>query len=338
MAGLLVLALGACGAVYAYDRGRDDLIADGVSAGGVPLGGLRASAARARLDRDLVARLDRPVVVRHRDRRFRLTAREARLGVDVAGMVSEAVRRSREGSILQRTRRALADEPVPGDVAPRITYSTRAVGRLVRRVQVAVQRPARDADVSFSRAAVTPRPSQDGRRLRSAELRRAVERRLVALQGSRRLRARTERVRPAVTTEQLAERYPAIVVVDRARFRLRLFRDLRLTETYKVAVGQVGLETPSGLYRVQNKAIEPDWQVPDRDWAGKLRGKLIPGGTPENPLKARWLGIYDGAGIHGTDAKASLGTRASHGCIRMDIPDVKELYEQVPVQAPVFIA
>ena len=51
--------------------------------------------------------------------------------------------------------------------------------------------------------------------------------------------------------------------------------------------------------------------------------------SPENPLKARWLGIYDGAGIHGTDQTYSLGSAASHGCIRMAIPDVIELYDQV---------
>ena len=66
--------------------------------------------------------------------------------------------------------------------------------------------------------------------------------------------------------------------------------------------------------------------------------KQYPGGVPENPLKARWLGIYAGAGIHGTDVTSSLGTAASHGCIRMAIPDVVELYDQVPVSAPVYIA
>ena len=61
------------------------------------------------------------------------------------------------------------------------------------------------------------------------------------------------------------------------------------------------------------------------------------GGSAENPLKARWLGIVDGVGIHGTDAIGSLGTRASHGCIRMAVPDVKRLYERVPVGALVMI-
>ena len=64
---------------------------------------------------------------------------------------------------------------------------------------------------------------------------------------------------------------------------------------------------------------------------------MIPGGRAENPLKSRWLGIYAGAGIHGTDDVSSLGTAASHGCIRMAVPDVEELYDKVPVQAPVYI-
>jgi lipoprotein-anchoring transpeptidase ErfK/SrfK len=141
-----------------------------------------------------------------------------------------------------------------------------------------------------------------------------------------------------VTTEELAEKYPAVVIVNRSSFQLTLYKDLKPAKTYGIAVGQVGLETPAGLYSIANKAIDPAWHVPNSDWAGDLAGQVIPGGTPENPLKARWLGIYDGVGIHGTDAEGSIGTQASHGCIRMRVPEVIELYDQVPVGAPVYIA
>jgi lipoprotein-anchoring transpeptidase ErfK/SrfK len=105
-----------------------------------------------------------------------------------------------------------------------------------------------------------------------------------------------------------------------------------------VAVGAVGFDTPAGLYHIQNKEINPTWHVPNSAWAGDLAGTTVPGGVPDNPLKARWLGIFDGAGIHGTDETYSLGHAASHGCIRMAIPDVIELYDQVPVGAPIYIA
>ena len=49
------------------------------------------------------------------------------------------------------------------------------------------------------------------------------------------------------------------------------------------------------------------------------------------------MGFYDGAGIHGTDDVSSIGTAASHGCIRMRIPDVVELYDRVPVGTPLYI-
>jgi len=127
-------------------------------------------------------------------------------------------------------------------------------------------------------------------------------------------------------------------MVNRSAFQLSVYKDLKLVKTYGIAVGQVGLETPAGLYHIQNKAVNPAWTVPNSAWAGDLAGTVVPGGTAENPLKARWMGIFDGAGIHGTDASGSIGSAASHGCIRMLIPDVIELYDQVPVGAPIYIA
>jgi lipoprotein-anchoring transpeptidase ErfK/SrfK len=126
------------------------------------------------------------------------------------------------------------------------------------------------------------------------------------------------------------------VTIDRGGYRLRLFKRLKPVRTYPIAVGQAGLETPAGRYEIQNKAVDPAWHVPNSAWAGELAGRVIPPG-PENPIKARWMGIYDGAGIHGTVERASIGTNASHGCIRMLIEDVVDLYDRVPVGAPVYV-
>jgi lipoprotein-anchoring transpeptidase ErfK/SrfK len=82
--------------------------------------------------------------------------------------------------------------------------------------------------------------------------------------------------------------------------------------------------------------VNPSWHVPNSSWAGSLAGRVIPPG-PQDPLKARWIGIVDGAGIHGTDDIGSLGSSASHGCIRMAIPDVIELFERTPYGSKIFI-
>ena len=86
----------------------------------------------------------------------------------------------------------------------------------------------------------------------------------------------------------------------------------------------------------QEKEENPSWHVPNSAWAGSLAGQVIPPG-PEDPIKARWMGIFEGAGIHGTEETWSIGQAVSHGCVRMLIPDVIELYPQVEVGTPIYI-
>ena len=202
----------------------------------------------------------------------------------------------------------------------------------------ALNREAVDADLDIGADGIDVRSARIGRRLEARRLERQLRRRLVDFDGRRRVVARTVTVAPEVTDAELKRRYPAVLIVDRSSFTLTLYKRLKEAKRYQVAVGKVGMETPEGLYHIQNKAINPAWHVPDSDWAGDLAGKVIAGDAPENPIKARWMGIYDGAGIHGTDADESIGSAASHGCIRMRIPEVIELYEDVPVSAPVYIA
>jgi lipoprotein-anchoring transpeptidase ErfK/SrfK len=331
--GAVVLVAGAA----AYDSSRDDLIAHGVTVAGVNVGGLHAPAARERVRNRLLGRLERPVRVAVAGQRFKLTAARAHLVADVDGMVQEAVDRSRNGVLPVRVWRSVTSENVNADVEPQVTYSSEAVRSFVRQVRMTVDRPARDADVKFQTAALPAVPSQKGLKLRAASLRRDINVALASLGSARRVRGVVVKTKPKVTTGKLADKYPVVLTVDRGNFKLRYFKDLKLKKTYKIAVGQVGLDTPAGLYHVQNKAIDPAWHVPHSAWAGDLAGKVIPGGVPENPLKARWMGIFDGAGIHGTSDIGSLGSAASHGCIRMAVPDVEELYDKVPVQTPVFI-
>jgi hypothetical protein len=328
---VLVLAASA----FAYDTARDDLIAPGVRVAGVNVGGMRSSEARRKLEAELAARLERPVVVRVVGRRFRLTAAKVGLAVDADGMTRSAVDSSRSGWLATRVWRGLTGHHVNTDLPAQVDYSGVAVRRFVKRVARAINRPPRDASVEFKLASLPAVPSQTGLRLRRLALRRSVELALSRPTG-RGVRGHVRVLKPKVTTGRLAKKYPEVITVDRPHFVLRFFNRLRLRKTYKIAVGQAGLETPAGLYHIQDKAVNPTWHVPDSAWAGDLAGKSIPPG-PENPIKARWMGIYAGAGIHGTTELASLGTAASHGCIRMAIPDVEELFDKVPLQTPVFI-
>jgi hypothetical protein len=332
-----VLLVGA-GSLYAVDRDIQKRIADGVTVNGIAVGGLTADQARAKLRRSLFAPLSRPVSVRYKGRRFTLTTEQANVAVDVDGSVDRALDASKEGNLFTRTWREVRGQSLDTRVEAKINYDDEAVHRVVDRVKRRLEIEARDASVDLESGQVDPVESRDGLAVRAARLRRDIRAELLDMGEKRIARVKTRVVEPKVTTEELAEKYPAIIIVNRGAFKLSFYKNLKLHKTYGIAVGQVGLETPAGLYNVQNKAVDPAWHVPNSDWAGDLAGQIIPGGTPQNPLKARWMGIYDGAGIHGTDATGSIGTAASHGCIRMLIPDVIELYDQVPVGAPVYIA
>jgi lipoprotein-anchoring transpeptidase ErfK/SrfK len=333
-----LLVLGAVG-VYAYDQGRQDEVAEGVTVGGIAVGGLDRERAARMLRRELLQPLSEPVVVRARGKSYRLGSEEARIAANVEAMVDDAIAAGREGSILERTVRNLTGEDVSEDVRPRVTYSREAVTRLVARVARNTDRPARDADVEFTANGLERVAGRAGLEVDRAQLRARVASALTRPgDAARTVRATIRRTRPKVSTKDLAEKYDTVLVVNRSGYKLQLFKRLKLEKAYPIAVGKAGLETPPGLYKIQNKAVNPAWHVPNSAWAGDLAGKVIPGGVPENPIKARWLGVYDGVGVHGTDARGSIGTNASHGCIRMLVEDVTELYDKVPVGAPIYIA
>lgn len=127
---------------------------------------------------------------------------------------------------------------------------------------------------------------------------------------------------------------PAPNVVAKVHLVIRL-RDRRvyvydrdkITTSFPIAIGRSGWETPTGKFQVMDKIVDPAWQNP-------TTGEVAPPGV-DNPLGSRWIGFWtDGAnyiGFHGTPNPESIGTPASHGCIRMYDKDVISLFEMVRV-------
>jgi lipoprotein-anchoring transpeptidase ErfK/SrfK len=335
---LVALLLAALAAVVILDGARADRIAQGVKVGGVDVGGLSPAAARARLDQRLVAGLREPVLVRHDTQTFTLGVKEAHLHVNVGELVRQARERSDRGGLFGRTYRRLTGGRVEADLTPRIAFSKRAVDRLVARVSRHVDRPVVEATLQLTLAGVAATESQRGLRVKRGKLRRAVSAALLAPADARRVSAETVKVKPKVTGAELAQANPVVLIADRQSHTLRLYHDLRLEKTYGIATGQPAFPTPAGQFTIQNKQVDPVWSVPNSPWAGELGGTTVDGGTAANPLKARWMGITDGVGIHGTSDDGSIGSSASHGCLRMHVPDVIDLFPRVPVGTKILIA
>ncbi len=338
---ILAIALVLClGAMFVADASGGDSVADGIKVANVEVGGLTADEARSKLQRELVTPLEQQLTIPiggPKESDYHLTARESQIRVDLDKTVDAAIAEGREGGVFARTWRGLTGGERNATVKPKIEYSTAAVDRLVARVEKRLNRSPIDAKAAFENGQVSIRQARTGRTVTASEFRGNVIAALTSATGKRSVTVPIATKRPKVTSRTVSQRYPVVVEVNRGAYRLTLYKKLKKVKTYPIAVGQAGLETPEGLYKIANKAVNPAWTVPNSPWAGSLAGQVIPGGTSQNPLKSRWLGVYDGVGVHGTSDSGSIGSNASHGCIRMLIPDVEELYDEVPVGAPIYI-
>ena len=112
------------------------------------------------------------------------------------------------------------------------------------------------------------------------------------------------------------------IVVSIPDRKLAVMEDDRIVRVFETAVGAPKSPSPTGTYKIVNSIADPTWYT---------KGKIVGPGRC-NPLGTRWLGLSaKGYGIHGTNAPASIGRNASHGCIRMRNRDVEELFKMVAV-------
>ena len=336
---LVVLVPAALFATLAFaDKAGSEKIAEGVSVAGVEVGGLTQDQAMARLFDRLRAKASRPVRVRVGDERFTLSTSAAGMTLGLDEAVRRAYGHGRGGNVIERGWRSLTGARVDHDEAPTIKLDRDRVRAFVSMIHDNVSRAPVNAELTTEVEQVAVSEAKAGRRLadREALVKRVTES-LLDPRADRTFRARTEVIDPDVTVADIWERNPVVVTVSRSGRTARLFQRGRLVRSYRVAVGEPRYPTPTGEFVVQTMQVNPTWNVPDSEWAGKLAGQDIPSGDPRNPLKARWIGFNGSVGFHGTASVDSLGTAASHGCVRMSVPDVIDLYERVQVGTPVVV-
>jgi lipoprotein-anchoring transpeptidase ErfK/SrfK len=173
-------------------------------------------------------------------------------------------------------------------------------------------------------------PARYGVRVRKAEMVRRITRNLLE-QRRVPIKLATEAIAP----ERLRTDLGAEIVIRRLSNRLYLYKGGRFWRSFGVATGSSYYPTPTGFFWIADKQRWPAWYPPNSPWAKGL--KPIPPG-PNNPLGTRWMGLNTyGVGIHGTPNPASIGYSASHGCIRMHIPNAEWLFERVVEKTPVYI-
>ncbi|MDR3120608.1 MAG: L,D-transpeptidase [Clostridiales bacterium] len=142
---------------------------------------------------------------------------------------------------------------------------------------------------------------------------------------------------PVVVMDEIAEPASADgywITINKSKNILTVYKGAQVHKKYPVATGASASLTPEGKFSFVSKAVNPAW-------GGGGYASPVPGGVPSNPLGKRWMGLSIGGGgrygVHGNASSRSIGTYASHGCVRMINPDVEEMFEYIPVGTPVWI-
>ncbi|HEX2507979.1 MAG TPA: L,D-transpeptidase/peptidoglycan binding protein [Miltoncostaeaceae bacterium] len=293
------------------------VVTPGVFIAGVPVGGLTRAAAREAVLAQYVA---------PRRAKVALTFRGRTLAVDpvTVGYAAD-VDYALDGAMLFGRAKPVPPEGV--DVPLRQKLDRKRLRAVLALRAAKHDVPAKDASLSFNGANPVVSKPRVGIAIDLPKAATAVEQ-AILVRDRPAYALPSKRVLPAVTSVG-----PAIII-ERSRYRLTLWRAGK-RRTFGIAVGQPSFPTPSGTFQIVTKQRNPTWFPPDSPWAAGL-GPVPPG--VDNPLGTRWMGTSAPAiGIHGTPISSSIGTAASHGCIRMHIGDAEYLYDQIEVGSPVRI-
>ncbi|CAN5671633.1 hypothetical protein BH18ACT17_BH18ACT17_01470 [soil metagenome] len=333
VAGFLVLiGGGAAYAAYRYEESRADRILPGVTIEGVDVGGMTKPEAVAAVREAASVALQRPLRLRVGERTWKVTLAELGQRSNAVGAVNRALGLNESVGTFSRFWHRFNDQPLNRQVELSYGGAGRVgavLGRIARDVAV---KPV-NADVAYDDGQVRFVKAQRGRALDFVEARTSVRAALDA-EGVSSLALPMLKVSPKVTEKNM----PRTIVVRVDENKLYLYDGFEVIRTWSVATAMPGWTTPQGDWNLYRKAVNPTWYNPALDSWGADLPAVVPGG-PTAPMGTRALYITAPGliRIHGTPADSSIGTYASHGCVRMHNSEIEQLYPMVDVGSRVII-
>ena len=302
----------------------------GVTIGGVDVGGMTRDEAVAAVKATTEPKLRRGVFVVAGDKRWPVTPAGLGHGAGVERAVDKAIS-GPELNWFSDIWHRLSNRPVTLSVDVARAENNAKVVRFVRGLAPKLAVAPTNASIKLVDGKVVRTKAKKGRVLDVKASTRALAK---ALRGDAgKVKLVTRPVAPKVTNDKLGK----TIEINLSTNRLTFYDGLKVRRTYPVATGQPSFPTPQGTWEVVNKRMNPTWTNPAPDgWGADMPASIPPG--PGNPLGTRAMSLNaSGILIHGTYASYSVGTYASHGCIRMLLSDVEALYPQVPMGTPVLI-
>ncbi|NPV59260.1 MAG: L,D-transpeptidase family protein [Actinobacteria bacterium] len=298
---------------------------------GINIGGLSREEAIEKLRSELdLSALNRDITLSFDGYSWPLPLYEIDAYVDLEATVERAMKASREMPFYERWAHRAVFRGLDRVVELAIHVDWQKLETFLSSLESTVNRPPVNAEIKLEGRKLVFQRSRDGWELDVDGAREAI---IEALSSTERVaELNIEVTPPEVSDAQVGK----VITVDKTNHLLTLYNNMEVEKQYPVAVGMPSWPTPSGTYKVVGKEKNPTWVNPGTSWAATMPPYIPPG--PGNPLGTRAIQTSaPGVFIHGTYNSWSIGTNASHGCIRMYIRDSEDLYERVPVGIPVLI-
>jgi lipoprotein-anchoring transpeptidase ErfK/SrfK len=318
----------ACGIAYGYDRISAGNYYPGTRIGTVAVGSLTEAEAASELHDAYVKPLTEPITFTAPE--FETTSTPWKMGmrIDTGDVARDALVTQRAERIWTRLWHRVVGASGVEEISP--TVDDKVFDAFLADTYKAVNQDPKDARLDVSSDKLDVIPHRLGRKVDKKDAEAAVFAALTS--GDRSVEIPVKVIQPELRTEA----FKRVILVSTSANRLTYYVDGKVAKSYGVATGTGGFPTPRGQWRVTLKRMNPTWYNPNSDWSRSMPPFIPPG--PNNPLGTRALNLNaSGIRIHGTPDAASIGTNASHGCIRMHMRDIEELFEKVEVGTPVLI-
>lgn len=261
--------------------------------------------------------------------------------VKTENMIDKALEVRESSDLITRLKVDLLNETLKRNITYEYSIDEKAVAQVVNEISAASDKKAINATMKQEGGKIVITPSENGFKTNTEKITADIHTLIkesfanpydtddtVSVELSGKV------TKPKKPTSYYETR-PALIVTL-SRRQIALYNGEKLIKTYQCAIGTPDHPTPVGTWSIVLKRYNPTWVNPGSEWA-KSMPKTIPPG-PTNPLGLRALNLNaSGIRIHGTTSLSSIGTAASHGCMRMRNEDIVDLYPRVNVGTPVYI-
>ncbi|MGH2699546.1 MAG: L,D-transpeptidase family protein [Actinomycetota bacterium] len=327
-----ILGLGVAGVAYAtydYSNSYEGKLLPGTSVAGIDVAGMTSKEALRAVKTEIAPQLDREITLTYEGREWTTTPRALGAHGDAKRAVETAMSASEQTSFMDKVGMRFLNERVDFERDVAITYPGKGAKALVKKIAGKIDVEPVDAALDYSTGWVEITKEKTGVQVNVDKSFKSLRKALRG--GGERVEVAHKILKPEVTSEA----YDQVLLVRHNERKLYLYEDGEISSSWTVAVGQPNYPTPTGVYTVTELRYMPTWINPAPDgWGASMPAEIAPG--VNNPLGVRAVNWSAPAiRFHGTENLSSLGTAASHGCVRMSNDDVIQLYDRIEVGASI---